>query len=65
MQRARYLRRVVDLDEESGQAAVEYATVTAAILGMTVLSWPFLVELLNGLNVYYQSIYWVLESPLP
>ncbi|MCE9669259.1 hypothetical protein LY474_15720 [Myxococcus stipitatus] len=48
-----------------GQAAVEYATVTAALLGFTVLGWPFLVQLLNALNRYFGSIYYVIQSPVP
>lgn len=66
MQRARRLRRrVAFLAGEEGQAAAEYATITVAMLGTTVLSWPFLVELLNALDRYYQSIYWVLQAPVP
>lgn len=48
-----------------GQAMVEYSVVTAALLGFTVLGWPFLVQLLNGLNRYFQSIYYIIQSPIP
>ncbi|HZI13346.1 MAG TPA: hypothetical protein VE153_23395 [Myxococcus sp.] len=48
-----------------GQAMSEYATVTAALLGFTVLGWPFLVQLLNGLHRYFQSIYYIIQSPVP
>lgn len=48
-----------------GQAMVEYAIITAAILGMTVLSWPFTGKLVEALDRYYQSIYWVIQSPVP
>lgn len=48
-----------------GQAMSEYATITAALLGFTVLGWPFLVQLLNGLHRYFQSIYYIIQSPVP
>ncbi|QSQ20076.1 hypothetical protein JY651_33025 [Pyxidicoccus parkwayensis] len=48
-----------------GQAMVEYSVVTAALLGFTVLGWPFLVQLINGLHRYFQSIYYVIQSPIP
>ena len=48
-----------------GQAMSEYATITAALLGFTVLGWPFLVQLLNGLHRYFQRIYYLIQSPLP
>jgi len=50
---------------EEGQAMTEYVMVTVALLGGTVLSWPFLVELIDALNIYYKSIYTGLECPLP
>ncbi|MCP3104577.1 hypothetical protein LZ198_37515 [Myxococcus sp. K15C18031901] len=58
-------RRLVPRVLARGQAAVEYATVTAALLGFTVLGWPFLVQLLNALNRYFGSIYYVIQSPVP
>jgi hypothetical protein len=30
-----------------------------------VLSWPFLVQLIAGLHRYFQSIYYVIQSPIP
>ncbi|WP_241758474.1 hypothetical protein [Myxococcus landrumensis] len=48
-----------------GQSMVEYATVTAALLGFTVMGWPFLVQLLNALQKYFGSIYYVIQSPIP
>ena len=48
-----------------GQAMVEYAIVTSALLGFTVLSWPFLLQLIDGLHRYFQSIYYVIQSPIP
>lgn len=52
------------LRDESGQATVEYAAVTVALLGGTALSWPFLTGLLNAFNTYYHSIYFVLQTPI-
>lgn len=46
-----------------GQAMVEYAVVTAAIMGFTVMGWPFLIQLLNALHRYFQSLYYVIQSP--
>jgi hypothetical protein len=48
-----------------GQAMVEYAAVSAALLGFTMLGWPFLVQLLNGLHRYFNSIYYIIQSPVP
>jgi hypothetical protein len=48
-----------------GQGMVEYAVVAAALLGFTVMGWPFLVKLINALNTYFDSIYYVIQSPLP
>jgi hypothetical protein len=52
-----------------GQAATEYAIVSAAIFGFLILGtsggWPFLIQLLNALDTYFQSIYYVIQSPLP
>lgn len=48
-----------------GQAMVEYAIVTSALLGFTVMGWPFLVQLINALHRYFQSIYYVIQSPIP
>ncbi|MDC0711806.1 hypothetical protein POL68_25275 [Stigmatella sp. ncwal1] len=48
-----------------GQSMVEYVTISAAFLGATTIGWPFLVELLNALNRYFGSIYYVIQSPLP
>ncbi|MCP3139155.1 hypothetical protein [Pyxidicoccus xibeiensis] len=48
-----------------GQAMVEYAIITAALMSFTVMSWPFLVELINGLHRYFQSIYYIIQSPIP
>lgn len=54
--RARHPRR--------GQSMVEYAIITAAFLGFSVLGWPFLTQLLNALHRYFQSIYYVIQSPV-
>lgn len=48
-----------------GQSTVEYAVVSAALLGFTALGWPFLVQLLDALHRYFASIYYVIQSPIP
>jgi Flp pilus assembly pilin Flp len=49
-----------------GQAMVEYSVVAHMILvGGTAVGFPFLAKLLNALTKYYESIYWVLTSPIP
>ncbi|MFY2557009.1 hypothetical protein ACN469_05215 [Corallococcus terminator] len=48
-----------------GQSMVEYAVVSAALLGITTVGWPFLVLLLNALQRYFSSIYYVIQSPIP
>ncbi|WP_342378983.1 hypothetical protein NVS55_06190 [Myxococcus stipitatus] len=48
-----------------GQSLVEYAVITAALMGFTVMGWPFLVQLLNALQKYFGSIYYVIQSPIP
>ncbi len=44
---------------------MEYVTITAAFLGFTVLSWPFLVQMINALSRYFSSIYYIIQSPVP
>lgn len=48
-----------------GQATVEYVVVAAALLGFTVLGWPFLIQLLDALHRYFGSLYYVIQSPVP
>jgi hypothetical protein len=49
-----------------GQAMLEYTLVAHVILlGGTMLVWPFLVYMMRALNVYFQSIYFVLSSAVP
>jgi hypothetical protein len=48
-----------------GQATVEYAVISAAFFGFTVMGWPFLTQLLNALHRYFVSIYYVIQSPVP
>lgn len=54
----------IELQEETGQAGVEYAVITAAIMGGLVMGWPFMVQLMNALNTYYHSLYYVIGAPL-
>ncbi|WP_426747966.1 hypothetical protein VZQ01_12935 [Myxococcus faecalis] len=56
---------VLDRRKPRGQSMVEYAVVTAALMGFTVMGWPFLVQLLNALHRYFNSIYYVIQSPIP
>jgi len=48
-----------------GQATVEYVVVTAALLGFGTLGWPFLVQMINALGRYFQSLYYIIQSPVP
>lgn len=48
-----------------GQSMVEYVVVSAGFLGFGVLGWPFLTGLINALHRYFQSIYYVIQSPVP
>ncbi|MFL5347529.1 MAG: hypothetical protein ACJ8AT_22310 [Hyalangium sp.] len=48
-----------------GQAMVEYVTIAAAFLGFTVLSWPYLVQMIDALGKYFSSLYYIIQSPLP
>jgi hypothetical protein len=48
-----------------GQAMVEYVVVTAALLGFGTLGWPFLVQMIDALGKYFQSIYYIIQSPVP
>lgn len=47
-----------------GQSTVEYVAFSAALLGATTVGWPYLVMLMNALNRYFQSLYYVIQSPL-
>ena len=49
-----------------GQAMLEYTMLSHAILiGGSMLVWPFLTYLMRGLNLYFKSIFFVLNSPTP
>lgn len=43
---------------------VEYVVISAAILGFTALSWPYIAMMINAFDIYYQGIYYVLQSPI-
>lgn len=47
-----------------GQSMVEYVVFTAALMGSLSLGWPFLAMMLNALERYFQSLYYVIQSPL-
>ncbi len=55
-------RRSLSVGRESGQAMVEYALITAGFLVGATVGWPYFVQLLNALNTYYRSIYYVIGS---
>lgn len=49
-----------------GQAMVEYSLVAHALLiGGAALAWPFLVYMMRALSIYFQSIYFIVTSPVP
>ena len=58
-------RKPWQLTRRRGQAMVEYVTIAAAFLGFTVLSWPYLVLMINALSRYFSSLYYIIQSPLP
>jgi hypothetical protein len=49
-----------------GQAMIEYTLVAHAILiGGAVMAWPFLVYMMRALSIYFQSIFFIITSPVP
>jgi hypothetical protein len=49
-----------------GQAMIEYTFVAHALLiGGAAMVWPFLVFLMRALSIYFQSIYFIITSPVP
>lgn len=61
----RKLHRLLRIQSERGQAMVEYSSITFfLLLGSIGIGWPFMVTLLNALNTYFASIYWVLRAPV-
>lgn len=52
------------LRSRRGQAMSEYLLITFALFGVAALSWPYLTQVMNALNVYVQGIYYVLQSPI-
>lgn len=49
-----------------GQAMLEYSFVAHAILlGGGLVGFPFVSQLIQALSLYYESIYFVLTSPVP
>lgn len=50
----------------SGQAMLEYTWVAhAVLLGGAVAVWPFWRLLMGALDTYFQSVFFVLTSPVP
>ena len=59
------LKRFASLGRR-GQAMMEYTMVTHVLLiGGTAVAWPFMSTLMNGLNTYYQSIWFILGASVP
>lgn len=53
------------LGGQRGQAMLEYSSITFfLLLGTAAVGWPFLVALMNALNRYFESIYWVIRAPV-
>ncbi|PTL85834.1 hypothetical protein DAT35_03830 [Vitiosangium sp. GDMCC 1.1324] len=59
------MRNSLQAKAQRGQAMVEYVVVTAGFLGFTLIGWPFLTQLINALHRYFQSIYYIIQSPVP
>ena len=54
------------LPKPRGQAMVEYSFISHAILiGGSFGAWVFVDYLMYALNLYFQSVYWVITSPVP
>ncbi|HYH99761.1 hypothetical protein [Hyalangium sp.] len=47
-----------------GQSMVEYVAFSAAVLGVGTVGWPYLAMMLNALSRYFESLYYVIQSPL-
>ncbi len=54
------------LPRPRGQAMVEYSFIAHALLVVGTFggTW-FVTYLINALTKYFESIYWVLTSPIP
>ena len=51
---------------QRGQAMVEYSSVTIALFGgLVAAGWPFFNMLIEALDKYYASIYYLIQSPIP
>lgn len=50
---------------QRGQEMSEYILIVVALFGLTVASWPFTSKVINALDAYFQSVYYVIQSPLP
>ena len=49
-----------------GQAMIEYSVVAYALLISTMVAgWPFISYMMNALTKYYESISFVITSPVP
>lgn len=52
------------LARDRGQSTVEYVAFSAALLGFGTLGWPYMVMMINALSRYFESLYYVIQSPL-
>lgn len=58
------LKRV--LKSRRGQAMMEYTMVSHVLLiGGMGMAWPFMSALMNAMDLYYQSIYFIVSCSVP
>ena len=62
-------RTLARLREESGQAATEYAIMSAMMLASGLVASPFIMrfmpEMLNAFQIYVDGFYFVFSLPIP
>lgn len=59
-------RGLLKLRRPRGQAMVEYSIINLVLLvGGSYTAWVFADFLFAALDKYYDSIYWVITSPVP
>ena len=64
------MRLELNIKNQSGQAATEYAVFTAAIIGIFAGTVNYFLpdmipDLINSLQIYVNSYYFVLTMPFP
>ena len=59
-------RLLASVRRPRGQAMMEYSFIShILVLGAVTAGTPMITYLIEGLSKYYESIYWVLTSPIP